>query len=133
MRVEYSFKACSLHAGYRSVLVLTSLANTRAGQSELRDPPAPIRTPEWSSRLSGQKRILRTQPEHEGQLVILFRWLHFPLYISPPLTSAFGHRVNLIWGTETWLAAVRRTNRNPYEAMLNSTQIASFGRYCRIM
>ncbi len=35
-----------LHAGYRSILVLASLANTRAGQSERRSPPAPIRTPE---------------------------------------------------------------------------------------
>ncbi len=34
-------------AGYRSILVLTSLANTRDGQSERRLPPAPIRTPEW--------------------------------------------------------------------------------------
>ncbi len=37
----------SSRAGYRSILVLTSLANTRAGQSERRLPPAPIRTPEW--------------------------------------------------------------------------------------
>ncbi len=37
----------SLRAGYRSILVLTSLANTRADQSERRLPPAPIRTPEW--------------------------------------------------------------------------------------
>ncbi len=37
----------SLREGYRSILVLTSLANTRADQSERRLPPAPIRTPEW--------------------------------------------------------------------------------------
>ncbi len=37
----------SPRAGYRSILVLTSLANTRAGQSERRLPPAPIKTPEW--------------------------------------------------------------------------------------
>ncbi len=37
----------SLRAGYRSILVLTSLANTRAGQSERRLRPAPLRTPEW--------------------------------------------------------------------------------------
>ncbi len=36
----------SLRAGYRSILVLTSLANTRADQSERRLPP-PVRTPEW--------------------------------------------------------------------------------------
>ncbi len=41
----------SYRAGYRSILVLTSLA----GQPERRVPPAPIRTPEWSSHLSGQK------------------------------------------------------------------------------
>ncbi len=36
----------SSRAGYRSILALTSLANTRAGQSERRVPPVPIRTPE---------------------------------------------------------------------------------------
>ncbi len=45
----------SLRAGFRTIFVLTSLANTRAGQSERRVPPVPIRTPEWPSRLSGQK------------------------------------------------------------------------------
>ncbi len=40
------------HSGYRSVLVLTSLANTCAGQSERHSPPAPIRMPDRSSRLS---------------------------------------------------------------------------------
>ncbi len=38
----------SLRADYQSILVLTSLANTRAGQSERPVPPAPIITPEWS-------------------------------------------------------------------------------------
>ncbi len=52
----------SSRVGYRSILVLTSLANTRAVQSERRIPPAPIRAPECSSRLSGQRRILGTQP-----------------------------------------------------------------------
>ncbi len=33
--------------GYRSILVLTSLANTRADQSKCRLRPAPIRTTEW--------------------------------------------------------------------------------------
>ncbi len=37
----------SSRVGYRSILVLTSLANTRAGQSERRLPPAPIRMTEW--------------------------------------------------------------------------------------
>ncbi len=37
----------SLHACNQSILVLTSLANTRAGQSEHRVPPSPINTPEW--------------------------------------------------------------------------------------
>ncbi len=50
----------SSHVDCRSILVLTSLANTRAGQSEGRIPPAPFRTPEWSSHLSGQRRILYT-------------------------------------------------------------------------
>ncbi len=62
----------------------------RAGQSERRVPPAPIRTPDWSSRLSGQRRILFTQsrgtPEHERHLVMPSRRLYFPQYIFPPLT-----------------------------------------------
>ncbi len=33
---------------------------TGAGQSKGHVPPAPIRMPEWSSRLSGQRRILFT-------------------------------------------------------------------------
>ncbi len=37
----------SSRAGYRSILVLTSSASTRAGQSERRLPPAPIGMPEW--------------------------------------------------------------------------------------
>ncbi len=37
----------SSRAGSRSILMLTSLANTRADQSERRLPPAPIRMPEW--------------------------------------------------------------------------------------
>ncbi len=37
----------SSRVGYRSILVLTSLANTCAGQPERCLPPAPIRMPEW--------------------------------------------------------------------------------------
>ncbi len=48
------------HADNRSILELTSPAYTRACQSERRVPPVPIRTPEWSLRLSGQRRILCT-------------------------------------------------------------------------
>ncbi len=79
----------SSHAGYRSILVLTSLAYTRSGQSERRVPSAPIRMPERSSRLSGQRRIPVTQPrvtpEHERQLVTSFR--------------SACHRAILIWGS----------------------------------
>ncbi len=53
---------------------LMSLANTRAGQSERRSPPAPIPTPELSSRLSSHRRILFTQPrgtpEHQCHPII---------------------------------------------------------------
>ncbi len=73
----------SSRAGYRSILVLTSLANTRAGQSECRYPPAPIRTPEWTSRLSGQRRILFTQPcgTPKPRNIVqkaVFSLMHFP-------------------------------------------------------
>ncbi len=92
----------SSHAGYRSVLVLTLLDNTRTGQSERRVPPAPIRTPEWSSRLSSQRRILFTQPhgtpEQERHLLISFGRLFFSLMHFPPHLSTFGHRAILIWG-----------------------------------
>ncbi len=61
----------SSQAGYRSILVPMSLAYTHV-------PPAPIRTPEWPSRPSSQRRILivtqpRVTPEHEHQLVTIFR------------------------------------------------------------
>ncbi len=102
----------SLHAFYRSILVLTSLANMRADQSQRRVPPAP----EWPSHLSGQRRILFTQPrstlEDERYLWISFLRLYFPVCIFPPHLSAF-HRAILIWGIETWLGAVPRTNRMP--------------------
>ncbi len=75
----------------------------------------PIRTPDWPSRLSGQRRILGTQPrgtsEHEHRLLISFRRLYFPYYVFPPHLSAFDHRAILIWGIGTWLGVVRRTNR----------------------
>ncbi len=71
------FTFCSSHAGYLSNLVFTSLANTRADQSERRVPPAPIRMPEWSTRPGGPRRILFTQPrgttEHDSHLVTAFK------------------------------------------------------------
>ncbi len=81
---------------------LSCLANTRTGQSGRRVPPVPIRTPEWSSRLSGQRRILFTQPcvtpEHERHLVISFRRLYFPWFIFSPHLTVFGKRAILIGG-----------------------------------
>ncbi len=62
----------------------------------------PIRTPDWSSCLGGQRRILVTQPrgtpEHERHLLISFRRLYCPLYIFPPHLFVFGYRAILIWG-----------------------------------
>ncbi len=52
----------SSREGYRSIFLLTSLANTRACQSERRLPSVPIKTLEWQLRLSGQRRILHTHP-----------------------------------------------------------------------
>ncbi len=55
----------------RSILALTLLAYMRAGQPERRVSPAPIRIPEWSSRLSSQRQSLFTQPrgttEHRSE------------------------------------------------------------------
>ncbi len=110
----------SSHASHRLIRVLTSLANTHAGQSERCLPPAPIRTPELSSRLSGQRWILFTQPrgtpEQERQLVISFRRLYFPWYIFPPHLSAFGHRAILIWGDRDMAGRCSRTNRIPTDS-----------------
>ncbi len=79
----------SSHSGYRSILALTSLAYTRAGQLGRNVPPAPIRTREMSPRLSAQRRILNTQPrstpEHERQLGISFRRLYFPYTLTASL------------------------------------------------
>ncbi len=98
----------SSHAGYRSILALTSLAYTRADLLERRVPPAPIRMPEQSSRLSGQRRILFTT-DHERLLVTSLRRLYFSEYICPPHLSVFGHRAILIWRIETWLGVIPRT------------------------
>ncbi len=98
-----------------SVDQFSCLRNTCTGQSERRSPPAPIRTPEWSSCLSGQMRILFTQPratpEHECHLVISFIRLNFSEYIFPPHLSTFGRRAILFWGIETWQGTVPRPNR----------------------
>ncbi len=71
----------SSHAGYRFILVLTSLAFTRTVQSERRAQPAPIRTRKLSSRLSGQIWILSTQTlstsEHKHHLGCI-SLIHFP-------------------------------------------------------
>ncbi len=66
----------SLYACYRSIFVLTSLAKTRAGQSERRVPPAPLRTPDWSSRLGESY-----SHSHVAQLntnATSFKKLYFP-------------------------------------------------------
>ncbi len=76
----------SLHAFYRlllaRVLPIASRANANSsGQSERLVPPAPIRTPELSSRLNGQRRILFRQPrattKPERYIVTSFRRLYF--------------------------------------------------------
>ncbi len=72
----------SSHAVYRSILVLTSLAYT-----ERCVQPAPIRTPERSSCLSDQRRILdvktwhawtRTPPRNIVWKAVFFL-IHFPV------------------------------------------------------
>ncbi len=59
-----------LHKCYRSLLTLMPKSYTRSGQSERRTPPAPIKTPEWSSRLGGQRRIqvIQAPIETAGQV-----------------------------------------------------------------
>ncbi len=85
----------SSRAGYRSIFVLTSLANTCTGQSERRSPPAPIRTPEWSSRISGQLRILFTEPPSNNNQKAVFSPIHFPasfIRLWPSCHSDLGDR-----------------------------------------
>ncbi len=77
-------------ADYRSTFVITSLAHTRAGQSEHRSPP------EWSAHLTGQSELywrsrlarLSTTPTS---------YYHSEGYIFLRHLSAFGHRAILIW------------------------------------
>ncbi len=78
-----------MHAGYRSILMLTSLANTRGGQSERHVSPAPIRTPEWSSRLSGNRRIPFTQTHNTPEQKAVFSLIHFPVYLSLAIVLFF--------------------------------------------
>ncbi len=102
----------SSHEDYRSILVLKSLANTPAGQSDRRFPPAPIRTRERLSRTGGQRRIL-------------FNWTRTPVRntVQKAVFSLLQRPVSFIrywpngtfWvgGIETWLGVVRKTNRIP--------------------
>ncbi len=95
----------SLHVCNRSLSRAGYRCDSRAyfiSQHERCVPPAPIRMPEWPSRLSGQRRILFTQPrgtpEHKHRLLTPFSRLYFTYYIFPPHLSGFGHRATLIWG-----------------------------------
>ncbi len=92
---------CTSYACYRSLLARGLSIDSRAYVSSLH-ARWPIRTPEWSSRLSGQSRILFTQsrgtPEHERHHGKSFRMLYFPEFILPPHLSVFGHRAILVWG-----------------------------------
>ncbi len=84
------------------------MAYKRACQLEQRIASAPIRMPERSLCLSGQRRIQvkqpRVTPEHKRHLGISFRRLYFPLSIFPPLA------IVQFWlgGIEIWLGAICR-------------------------
>ncbi len=56
-----------------------NILHTRLGRSERRAPPAPIRTPERSSRLGGQKaNSSHTAPRHNIVQKAIFALTHFP-------------------------------------------------------
>ncbi len=92
----------------------------------------PIRTPEWSSCLSDQRRILCTQPrgtiEHERQLVPPLRRLYFTKYIFPPHLSVFGHRAILIWGEQGMAEGFLSENRPISSGHCSNTKWAT--RFC---
>ncbi len=74
-----------LNACNRSVFARELSTDSRAyaiSQWGRRSPLSPIRTSEWSSRLSGQRQIRFTQPratpEHERHLVVMLIRLYFP-------------------------------------------------------
>ncbi len=71
---EWETPACyrSLLERGLSTLVLTTLAYTCSGQSKRRVPLEPMRTPEWSSRLSIPYTQPRGTPEHERHVIISF-------------------------------------------------------------
>ncbi len=80
----------------------SSLTNTCASQSQRRLPPAPIRMPEWSSRLSGQKaNSIHTATWHDWTQTpplnivqkAVFSLMHFPasfICLWPSCHSDFG-------------------------------------------
>ncbi len=110
----------SSHAGSRSILVPTSLAKTRADESELRVPCAPIRTPEWSSRLSGHRRILFTQPhgmpEHERHIEGCILPYTFSHLIYPSLATVpflFWGESRHGWGLFEEYISLRKTTPSP--------------------
>ncbi len=91
----------SLHACNRSLFVRGLSIDSRACVIALANQSAAPHLRQ-SGRLSGQRRILFTQPrgtpEHEHRLWVSFSKLYFPWYIFPPHLSAFAHRAILIWG-----------------------------------
>ncbi len=100
---------CSSRTGYRSILVLAPLTNTGAGQPEHRVPPAP----QWSSRLSSQKaNSIHTDAWHAWILTIPLNFVQKKVLSLIHFPASFTRAI-LIWGTETWLEAVPRTNRIP--------------------
>ncbi len=96
---------CSSRAGYRSILVLTSLANTCAGQSKRRSPPAPI-IDDWvviTPKRPVVNSIHTTPPLYIVQKTV-FSLIHFLpslIHLWPSCHSDLG--------IETWLSAVPRT------------------------
>ncbi len=81
----------SSRANYRSILVLTSLANTCAYQDAW-VVITPKRPKANSIRSAAWHAWTRTQPRNIVQKSV------FSEYIFPSYLSAFGHRAILIWG-----------------------------------
>ncbi len=100
----------SSRAVYRSILGVTSLTNTRVGQSERRIPPAPIRTPEWSKANSIHTAAWHNWTRTPARNIVqktVFSLIHLPasfIRLWPSCHFDLGE-------IETWLGAVPRANR----------------------
>ncbi len=98
----------------RAATCFCKLAIDRLSHAAYRSLPTPIRIPEHSSRRSGQRRLLFTQPQvtpkHEQHRGTSLRNLYFPITVSHRSALSLAVVPLWFWGTEAFWGSVRCIN-----------------------